>query len=339
MITSEEELDLALSAPSSALIARMAETDGDIMVLGIGGKIGPTLGMTAVRAIRETDRPKQVYGVSRFSEPGLEERLSSSGIVTLNCDLLNEAAVRELPKVPNIIFMAGRKFGTIGAEDLTWAMNALVPAHVARSFPDSRIVVFSTGCVYPLVSPEGGGSSESDVAAPVGEYGWSCLARERMFSFYSRIAGTKVCLFRLNYAVDLRYGVLYDIAERIWSGRPVSLSVPYVNVIWQGDVNNQALLALDLCASPPDILNVTGSEILSVRELARMLAERFGKPVEFDEAGGTSALLSDSTRAISLFGQPSVSVMQMVDWTADWVMRGGRSLGKPTHFEVSDGRF
>ncbi|WP_455383615.1 NAD-dependent epimerase/dehydratase family protein [Salinispira pacifica] len=348
-IADEAELDRALSQPSAAVVEQMRLLDGEIMILGAGGKIGPTLAMTAARAVEAAAEPaggpaaqrprKRVIGVSRFTEPGLEQRLSDAGVETIVCDLLDEEAVKRLPKVENIIFMAGRKFGTSGSEGLTWAMNAVVPAHVARSFPESRIVVFSTGCVYLLVPPSTGGSRESDRPDPVGEYGWSCLARERIFSHYSTTVGTRVCLFRLNYAIDLRYGVLRDIAERIVQGKPVSLGVPFVNVIWQGDVNNQALRALDLCASPPAVLNVTGPELLPVRELAHGLADRLGRRVTFEAEGGERALLSDASLSVSHFGPPSVPVEQLLDWTADWVLRGGRSLGKPTHFEVSDGRF
>jgi nucleoside-diphosphate-sugar epimerase len=342
----ERDLDERLSAPVPALVSRMLELEGDIMILGVAGKIGPTLAMTAAKAIDSANKNrdfagKRVIGVSRFSDASTEEQLERCGIDTIRCDLLDESAVKNLPRVRNILFMAGRKFGTSGAEELTWAMNAIVPAHVARTFPESRIVVFSTGCVYPLVEPENGGSVEEDPPEPVGEYGWSCLARERVFTHYSRTLGTKVCLFRLNYAIDLRYGVLHDIAERILAGLPVSLAVPYVNVIWQGDVNNQALLALDLCDSPPSVINVTGPELLSVQELAVMLAGRLGRPVTFsgESGSGSAALLSNASKARALFGSPSVSVRQMVDWTAEWVLQGGRSLGKPTHFEVSDGRF
>lgn len=343
-IGSERELDDLLSTPSPAVVEQIGELDGDIMILGVAGKIGPGLSMTAVRAIESANKNrefsgKRVFGVSRFSDTLVEERLRRSGVETIRCDLLDESAVKRLPRAKNIIFMAGRKFGTSGAEDLTWAMNAIVPAHVARTFPESRIVVFSTGCVYAPVQPETGGSVEADPPDPVGEYGWSCLARERLFTHYAATLGTKVCLFRLNYAIDLRYGVLHDIAERIQAGLPVSLAVPYVNVIWQGDVNNQALLALDLCDSPPAIVNVTGPELLRVQELAVMLGERLGKEVRFNTQAGPAALLSNSAKATGLFGPPSVSVRQMVDWTADWVARGARSLGKPTHFEVSDGRF
>ncbi|HUZ18302.1 MAG TPA: NAD-dependent epimerase/dehydratase family protein [Spirochaetia bacterium] len=338
-IDDEDSLEEALSRPSSYLINLFRALEGDILILGIGGKIGPSLGATAVRAAREAGASTQVLGAARFSDRSMISRLSSWGIEPIVCDLSNEDEVNRLPKVKNVVFMAGRKFGTTGGENTTWAMNAVVPSIVARSFRESRIVVFSTGCVYPLVSPSSGGCTEDDPAQPVGEYSFSCLARERIFSYYSEANGTPCCLLRLNYAIDLRYGVLHDIAERIWNDQAVSLEVPAVNVIWQGDVNNQALAALSLCASPPQRINVTGPETLSIRRIALELGELLGKEVAFEGSEGDTALLSDSSRAVEMFGYPRVGVRQMMRWTAEWVARGGRSLGKPTHFEVSDGRY
>lgn len=338
-VKSENELEELLSIPSPALVDLMGSLEGDLMILGIGGKIGPSLGRTAVRAIADSGKPRKIYGVSRFSDPTARESVEAAGINAISCDLLDDSALRELPEVQNIVFMAGRKFGTSGSEELTWAMNVLVPANVARRFSKSRIVVFSTGCVYPLVTPEGGGCSESDPPGPVGEYASSCLGRERVFEYYSGVAGTPVCILRLNYAIDLRYGVLFDIASRVWNGEAVSLSVPFVNIIWQGDVNNLALCALQECESPPEILNITGPETLSVHALALQFGKCFGKKVLFDESAGVGSLLSDASRSYRTYGYPSVPLAAMIEWTAAWVADGRRSLGKPTHFETNDGRY
>lgn len=338
-IRHERDLEKLLSTPSPELIKHFRTMQGDILVLGVGGKIGPTLAMTAVRAAAEARAGTRVLGVSRFSEAGLADRLREGGVVPIACDLLDETEVARLPNAENVVFMAGRKFGTTGSEGLTWAMNALVPANVARRFRESRIVVFSTGCVYPLVPPDGGGCSEERAPDPVGEYAASCLARERIFTYYAALYGTRVTILRLNYAIDLRYGVLHDIALRIRQGLPVSLAVPVVNVIWQGDVNTRALLSLAHCENPPRVLNLTGPDVLSVRSLALELGELLGKQVQFEGEEGKLALLSDSSRAVELFGHPSVGLRTMMEWTARWVASGGRSLGRPTHFEVSDGRY
>ncbi len=338
-IATESELEEELSVPSPDLVDLMREIDGELMILGIGGKIGPSLGRTAARAVAASGRSRRIYGVSRFTDSSVRDSLDRVGIETIVCDLLDVSSVERLPKARNIIFMAGRKFGTTGAEGLTWAMNVLVPGNVARCFSESRIVVFSTGCVYPLVDSGHAGSREVDPAEPLGEYANSCLGRERVFEHYSAELGSQVCILRLNYAIDLRYGVLFDIASRVFNGETVSLSVPYVNVIWQGDVNNQALSALPLCASPPEVLNITGAERLSVRRLAGRFGELFDKPVHFENEDATGSLLSDSSRARELFGSPRVPIDTMVEWTAAWIRHGGRSLGKPTHFEASDGRY
>ncbi|UCH36768.1 MAG: NAD(P)-dependent oxidoreductase [Armatimonadota bacterium] len=317
----------------------MRRLDGDIMVLGIGGKIGHTLGGAAVRAINQAGVKKSVHGVDSFPEPGARERIEGLGVVPMTCDLLDPVAVAKLPRADNIIFMAGRKFGTSGDEELTWAINALVPAHVAAHFTASRVVAFSTGCVYPFVAPETGGSVESDAPAPVGEYAQSCLARERVFEYYSKKNGTPVCLFRLNYAIDLRYGVIHDIARRVWQGEPVDLTVGCFNCIWQGDAANQALLCLELCASPAAAINITGPETVSVRSVAEECARIMGKPVTFTGEEGATAYLSNAAKAAALFGPPRVPLAHMIRWTAEWIVAGGRSYDKPTHFEVTTGKY
>lgn len=248
-------------------------------------------------------------------------------------------AVSSLPRVENVVFMAGRKFGTQGDEALTWAMNTVAPAHVAKHFVNSKTVVFSTGCVYPLVSPLDGGCRETDVPAPVGEYAQSCLGRERIFSYYSSQNNTPVCFLRLNYAVELRYGVLHDLAMRILKNEPVDLGVGAVNLIWQGDANCQALLALEYCTTPANILNVTGPETLSVRSLARDLGRALNKSVTFINEEAAKGYLNDASLAVVLFGCPRLSPTTLIDWTARWLQDGGRSLAKPTHFEVNNGKY
>lgn len=337
--TNESQLDELLATPSPSLIECMRRLEGDIMVLGIGGKMGPSLGAAAVRAARAAGIEKTVFGVSRFSTPGVRGSLEKAGIRTVSCDLLDAEAVATLPRVSNVVYMAGRKFGTEGNEDLTWAMNTVAPAHVAEHFARSRICVFSTGCVYPLRTPGAGGCRETDAPAPVGEYAQSCLGRERIFSYYSRRNGTPVCLLRLNYAIELRYGVLHDLAKRIINGKPIDTDVGAVNVIWQGDANCQALLALEHCTSPHNVLNITGPEILSVRALATDIGEALGRHVELTGDDRGAGYLSNATRARKLFGPPRIGPDLLIEWTAQWLDSGGRSLNKPTHFEVQNGKY
>lgn len=335
----EDELNARLSMPSAQLVEMMRRLSGDILVLGIGGKMGVTLGMAAVRAAREAGSSSRVIGVSRFSDAEARATLEGHGIGTVACDLLDPKAVDRLPDAPNIIFMAGRKFGTEGQEALTWAMNTIVPANVCRRFAKSRIVAFSTGCVYPLVERDSGGCTETTAPAPVGEYAQSALGRERVFQYFSETHAVPVCLLRLNYAIDLRYGVLHDIASRVYARQPVSTTVPYFNCIWQGDANVRALLALEHCAAPARILNITGPEILSTRQVALRFGELLDRTVVFDSQTAAPAYLNDASAAATLFGRPSVSSEVMIRWTADWIRRGGRSLNKATHFEICDGRF
>lgn len=335
----EEELDDVMSRPHPDVTGLMGRLEGDIGILGIAGKMGLSLGALAVRAIRAAGVSRKVYGVSRFSDTAAMAALEKSGVIPLRCDLLDPEAVRKLPPFPNVVFMAGRKFGTGGQESLTWAMNTIVPANVCGHFRQSRIVAFSTGCVYPLIPEERGGCVESDPPDPVGEYAQSCLGRERIFEYFSRSQGTPVCLLRLNYALDVRYGVIHDLARSVWEGRPVSRTVGHFNGIWQGDANAQALRALELCSSPPAILNITGPETLSVAGVAETLGRLMGRKVTYEGDPGPVAYLNNASRARGLFGCPHVPVEQVIRWTADWVMHGGRSLGKPTHFEVADGKY
>ena len=338
-VAGEGELEELLSRPSPADIAALAKLDGDLIVLGAGGKMGPTLVLRARRAIEHAGLRKRVIAVARFSDRGVAERLHAQGVETVAADLLEPGALARLPDAPNVIFMAARKFGTSGAEHLTWAMNALLPALVAERFKHSRIVAFSTGNVYPLVPIESGGATEDLRPQPIGEYAQSALARERMFEYGSARYGTLGVLLRLNYAIDLRYGVLADIGRAVHKRCPVDVTMGHVNVVWQGDANSVCLRALGHCQSPPLVLNLTGPQTLAVRWIATEFGRRFHVEPQFVGVEAPTALLSDSSRAVSLFGCPEVSVAQMIDWTAEWILAGGGSFGKPTHFQTRDGRF
>ncbi len=328
-------LDDLLCRPSQALICDLDKVDGDIMILGVAGKMGPTLAGLAKAA----SPGRRVIGVARFSDAAVKGWLQARGIEAINCDLLDEAAVTALPKAQNIVFMAGRKFGAEGDLSLTWAMNAHVPALVAQAFRHSRIVAFSTGCVYPFVPVDGGGASEALAPNPPGEYAQSCVGRERLFEYFSRRYSTPGRLFRLNYAIDMRYGVLHDIASNVLQGKPIDVSISHVNFIWQGDASAQALRCLAHCEAPTSPINVSGHEILAVRDLAQKFGALFGRePVVTGEAEPT-AWLTDTSQATKLFGLPVVDTAQLIAWTADWVARSMPSLGKPTKYEVRDGRY
>jgi nucleoside-diphosphate-sugar epimerase len=332
----EAELDELLSAPRAETLAALSACDGDIIVLGAGGKMGPTLARMAARAASDGRR---VMAVSRWSSPSAERALNDAGVETIRCDLLDRAAVERLPDAPNVIFMAGQKFGTTGAPAMTWGMNTLVPANCAERYRDARIVAFSTGNVYALSPVAGGGSRESDPPAPVGEYAASCLGRERVFELYAQRNGTRVAIVRLNYAIDLRYGVLVDIALKVHRGEPVAVDMGYVNVIWQGDANRIALECLPQASSPPFVVNVTGAEQLSVRALAEWFASRFGVAAQITGTERPDALLSNTSRMQSTFAAPAMRTTQLLDLVADWVRSGGPLLGKPTKFEARDGKF
>jgi nucleoside-diphosphate-sugar epimerase len=332
----EHELDDLLSAPRAETMAALEACPGDIIILGAGGKMGPTLARMAVRARGDSRR---VIAVSRWSSAAARHALNAAGVETIRCDLLDPQSVARLPDAANVIFMAGQKFGTAEAPAMTWAMNTIVPAHCAHRYRDSRIVAFSTGNVYPLTPIERGGSREDDTPGPVGEYAASCLGRERVFEFYSMRHRARVATFRLNYAIDLRYGVLVDVALKVYRGEPVSVEMGYVNVIWQGDANRIALECLRLASSPPFVVNVTGVDILSVRALAEWFAERFGKRVRFTGNERADALLSNTSRMRETFAAPEVSLDQMREWVAQWIDEGGPLLGKATRFEARDGRF
>jgi uncharacterized protein YbjT (DUF2867 family) len=338
MIT-EADLEERLSRPTDADVALAASLDGDLLVLGAGGKMGPSLVGLARRAAVQAGRNTRVIAVSRFSDRSLPARLEAEGIETNACDMLEPGGLARLPDAPNVIFMAARKFGTSGSEYLTWAMNTYLPGLVAERFRNSKIVVFSTGNLYGLVPVAGGGATESSPLAPVGEYAQSVLGRERMFEYGSERWGTRVALLRLNYAVELRYGVLADIARAVFDRRPVDLRMGYVNVIWQRDANSAALRSLSLCDRPPLILNLTGPETLSTRSIAEEFGRRFGLDPVFRGEEGADALLSNAGRSHDLFGLPTVTPAELMDWIAEWISGGNPHLNKPTHFEVQDGKF
>jgi nucleoside-diphosphate-sugar epimerase len=328
-------LDDLLCRPSQALIDDLEKVNDDIMILGVAGKMGPTLAGMAKAALPG----RRIIGVARFSDANVKAWLRARGVETIHCDLLDEAAIRALPKAPNIIFMAGRKFGAEGNLALTWAMNAHVPALVAQAFPDSRIVAFSTGCVYPFVPINGTGADETLSPNPPGEYAQSCVGRERMFEYFSRKFATPGRLFRLNYAIDMRYGVLHDIATKVASGQPIDVSLGHVNFIWQGDASSQALRCLAHCDTPTSPINVSGHEILSVRDLAARFGALFDREPIIVGIEQPTAWLTDTSRAVNLFGLPIVDTGRLIEWTADWVARAMPTLGKPTKYEVRDGRY
>jgi nucleoside-diphosphate-sugar epimerase len=334
-----EHLDELLSEPTPAVVDAIGRADGDVVVLGVAGKMGPTLARMARRAMDTAGVKRQVIGVARFSSPDQQRALEVHGIDTIRCDLLDEVAVAALPDAPNVVFMAGRKFGSTGDEALTWALNAHLPSIVCRRYRTSRIVAFSTGNVYGLTPHGRGGSREEDAPAPIGEYAMSCLGRERMFEHFSRTQGTRVAILRLNYAAEMRYGVLVDLAHRVSRGESIDLSMGYFNVIWQGDANAMALAALSHAATPPAIINIAGPEELSVRHVSTDIARRLRVEPRFTGVEAEDALLSNGACGWQLLGRPRVDALQLLEWTVDWVRRGGATLGKPTHFESRAGRF
>jgi nucleoside-diphosphate-sugar epimerase len=333
VVRDEEELEELLSQPSTADVSFARTLTDDVILLGAGGKMGPSLARRVRAALDAAGVERRVIAVARFSEASLPAALARHGVETAVCDLADPAQVARLPRAANVLFLAGRKFGSSERPDLTWLQNVVVPANAARHFRDSRIVVFSSGNVYPLVPPGAPGSTDAAAVGPVGEYAQTCVGRERVFEHAALEYGTRCLLFRLFYAVDLRYGTLVDIA-----GEPVDLRAGRVNALWQGDASSYALRALALCTSPAQALVVTGPEVVSVRDAAEAFARRFERPVRF-VGEPTAALLGDPSLCVSLLGAPEVGLARLFDWVAAWVARGGRSLGKPTHFEASDGRF
>jgi nucleoside-diphosphate-sugar epimerase len=338
-IDSDQSLNSLLTQPNEADIAFARRLCGDTVILGAGGKMGPTLAQRFLRALRIAGNQSRVLAVSRFQSSQAERELAETGVETIACDLLDSDSVKTLPLVENVLFLAGRKFGSTADPEVTWAMNTLVPALVAEHFRGSRIVAFSTGNVYPFVSPEQGGCVESDATAPLGEYAQSCLGRERIFEFFSKKFKTPCLILRLNYAVELRYGVLVDIARQVYEGKPVDISVPAVNVLWQGDANSYAMRSLELCQSPALILNVTGPETIQVRRVAEFFARRFRRELLVKGASKGFALLNNASACHAVLGYPAVSADELMEAVAGWVESGGANLNKETKFQVTDGNF
>jgi nucleoside-diphosphate-sugar epimerase len=336
---SEGELDTVLSRPSEAVVQAIIDSPGDVAILGDGGKMGPTVARMVRRAVLQAGSSRRVLAVSRFGAGPLADQLTDAGIEVVRADLTDWASLASLPETPNVIFLAGQKFGTRSLPSTTWVTNTVVPALVADRFRGSRIVALSTGNVYPMTRVAYGGSREEDTPGPVGEYAWSCLGRERILEHASRARGTPVSIVRLNYAVDLRYGVLVDLALKVASKTPIDLTMGSVNVIWQGDAAAQVIQSLVHAAVPPFIVNVAGPEVLRVRDVALEFGRRMGNEPMFTGEEAADALLSNATRAQSLWGPPSVSAAQLINWVAEWVMQGGVTLGKPTQFEQREGSF
>ena len=338
-ISTEADLEELLSRPSPEAVRDMKNLKGDLIVLGVGGKMGPTLARMARRALDEAGLKHAVIGVARFSDPRSRASLEAAGVRTIPCDLLDRAQVLKLPDGAAVISMVGQKFGTTGAESATWATNAYLPGLIAERYRGVPTMAFSTGNVYPLVPISSGGTTEETPPGPIGEYAQSALGRERMFEYFSRRDGTPTSIYRLNYAVELRYGILLEIALKVWNGTPLDVRMGYVNVIWQGDANAIGLRMLFLGKSPPEIFNVTGTETLSVRSLATQFGELLGKKPILEGTEQPNALLSNASKAVKAFGPPRVTVDQAIDWVAHWVRSNGRTLNKPSHFETRDGKF
>jgi NAD dependent epimerase/dehydratase family len=338
-IVSTAELENVLSVPTPEVVAMFSRLTGDVIVLGVGGKMGPTLAYMAKRAIEEAGTSSRVIGVSRFSNPAEKQKLEAWGIKTIAGDLMDAALIDSLPDSEQVVFMAGMKFGATGNESLTWAMNTLLPAGICRRYAKSRITAFSTGNVYGLVPLHSGGSIETDTPNPKGEYAMSCLGRERTFEYFSKIQGTKISLLRLNYACELRYGVLVDLAIKIKRGETIDLSMPMANVIWQRDANVQALLSLEYADDPPFILNIAGPEQISVRRVCEQLGALLDKPATFSGQEQSEAILNNGQKGHRLFGYPTRSINTVIRYVAQWVKQDGEMIGKPTKFEVCDGKF
>lgn len=328
-----------LLAPSERLIGDLAMVEGDIMILGVSGKMGPDLARLAQAASRAAGIKRKILGVARFTDPAVTRALEEAGIATITADLADARAVQKLPEAPNVLYLAGIKFGTQGNRPLTWAMNTYVPALVAQQFKDSRMVVFSTGNVYPLTPADQGGATEHTLPGPIGEYAQSCLGRERIFEYFAQQHSTPGLIYRLNYANDVSYGVLLEIAQSVYHHRPIDLTMGYVNVIWQGDANEYALRSLLFCTQPLRILNVTGPETLSVRQVAHQFGGIFQKEPLFAGQEADTALLSNASAMVQLMGSPLVSLDTMVALIAAWVQKGGKTRNKPTHFQERHGQF
>jgi len=335
MVSDVRELEDLLSQPTAVACKTLHETEGDIVVLGAGGKMGPTLAMMLHKAAPE----KRIYAVSRFSDDDAKTRIEAHGVETITADLLDESVYARLPDVPNVFYLAGMKFGATGNQPLTWAMNVYLPALVARHYRDARIVALSTGNVYPFTGADRGGSREEDPLQPVGEYAQSCLGRERIFQYFSQVHGTPITLIRLNYANEPRYGIIVDLARKILNDTPIDVTMGAVNLIWQGDANNYIISALKIAASPPAILNVAGSETIAIRDLAGRIGKLLDKQPTFVAQEADAALLSNASRCLNHFGLPATSLDEMIERIVSWVAAGKTVLNKPTKYDVRDGKF
>ncbi len=338
MNTLKEQYELLLQ-PSQALLADISKIEGDIMILGAGGKMGPSLAKLAKAAVEKAGLNKKIIAVSRFSEDQVVQELHTSGIETITADLLNEADLQGLPEVPNILYLAGTKFGTQGNESFTWAMNSYLPGRIAEKFKNSKIVVFSTGNVYPLTSVLRGGATENTPTEPLGEYAQSCLGRERIFEYSSKRYHTPVLIYRLNYANDVSYGVLLELAKSVIAEKPIDLSMGNVNLIWQGDANEIAIRSLLHCASPAKTVNITGPELLSVRWIAEQFGQMAGKVPVFVNSEQPTALLSNATECTDLFGYPGTGPKRMMRLIYQWIAQGGATIDKKTHFQEREGKY
>lgn len=334
-----EQLDDVLSQPDEQVVQTMRDLDGDILVLGVGGKMGPTLARMAKRASEAAGVERRVVGVSRFSSGDQREQLEAWGVETIACDLLNETAVEQLPAAANVVYMAGFKFGATANPSLTWAMNCYLPAIICRRYRNSRIAAFSSGNIYGTVAVDSGGAIESTPPSPIGEYAITILGRERMFDHFSRELKIPVSLLRLNYATELRYGVLVDLAQQVFAETPIDVTMGHVNVIWQRDANAMSLNSLAHSKMPPRVLNIAGSEILRVRDVCTKFARLMDRTATFTGEEAADALLNNARDSYPLLGRPTISSEDMIRWTAEWVLRGGASLGKATHFESRSGSF
>ena len=338
-IADVEQLEALISEPNDGVIETMARLEGDIILLGVGGKMGPSLARMAKRATDAAGVQRKIIGVDLFPSGDVDKKLQGFGIETVKCNLLDKDALMSLPDAPNVVFMVGMKFGSTGNESLTWAMNAFLPGMVAQKYMNSNIVVFSTGNIYGLTPAVRGGSLEADIPNPTGEYAITAVGRERIFEHFSKTYGIPTAIIRLNYSNEMRYGVLVDIAQQVWDGKTIDVSMGCANVIWQADANAHVLQSFDYVSSPPFIVNSAGPEMISIRRVAEQFAELMGKDASITGCESQDALLSNGQLGHRLFGYPQVPVQQLMRWIADWVMRGGETLGKPTHFESRDGKF
>ena len=334
-----DQVEAFLARPTPGAVESLRRLQGDVVIIGAGGKIGPNLCLMTANALRMAGSSCRVKAVSRFSDPEARELLESAGVETIVCDLLDRKAVERLPDAPNVIFLAGMKFGTADSTELTWAMNTLAPSFIAEHYRGSRIVAFSTGCVYSFSSIFGGGSKEGDPTQPVGDYANSCLGREQIFSYYSKKNRTPVALFRLNYSIDLRYGVLVDIAMKVLKGEAIDVTTGNVNVLWQGDVCARALQCLEIADFPAVPINITGPETVSIRSVAIRFGELFGIAPIITGEEHELGWLNNASKSFALFGYPTVSLDQMVEWCAAWIQSGGPTLDKPTQYQVRSGVF